>query len=68
MRIGLFGGTFNPVHNGHIVLAQEAKIRLKLDKVIFVPAYIPPHKDAAEIISNQSKPVAPLNSQLTFDK
>jgi len=55
MRIGLFGGTFNPVHNGHIVVAQEAKIRLKLDKVIFVPAYIPPHKDRAGIIDAKDR-------------
>lgn len=55
MRIGLFGGTFNPVHNGHIALAREAKIRLKLDKVIFIPAYIPVHKDAAEIIDAKDR-------------
>ncbi len=43
-RIGILGGTFNPLHIGHLVLAQEAALRLGLDKVIFIPAYIPPHK------------------------
>jgi nicotinate-nucleotide adenylyltransferase len=55
MRIGLFGGTFNPVHSGHIALARAAKIRLKLDKVIFIPAYIPPHKDAIGIIDAKDR-------------
>ena len=55
MRIGLFGGTFNPVHNGHIALATEALFRLKLNKVIFIPAYIPPHKDSSDIIDAEDR-------------
>lgn len=50
MRIGILGGTFNPIHLGHLVLAEEAKEKLNLDKVIFVPAYIPPHKKDEEIV------------------
>jgi nicotinate-nucleotide adenylyltransferase len=45
VRIGLLGGTFNPVHLGHLILAEEVREKLSLDKVIFVPAYFPPHKE-----------------------
>lgn len=44
LRIGILGGTFNPPHLGHIALAGEAARRLELDKVIFIPALLPPHK------------------------
>jgi len=43
-KIGIMGGTFNPVHNGHLVTAQEALSQFKLDKVIFIPTGNPPHK------------------------
>jgi nicotinate-nucleotide adenylyltransferase len=43
-RIGIFGGTFDPPHKGHIAIAEQAKKQLGLDCVYFVPAYIPPHK------------------------
>jgi nicotinate-nucleotide adenylyltransferase len=44
MNIGLFGGTFDPVHRGHMALAQAAREMFKLGRVVFVPAHIPPHK------------------------
>ncbi|MBN2453374.1 MAG: nicotinate-nucleotide adenylyltransferase [Candidatus Omnitrophica bacterium] len=44
MKIGLLGGTFNPIHMGHLILAEEALSKLRLDKVIFIPTYLPPHK------------------------
>ena len=50
MRIGILGGTFNPIHNGHVTVAKEAIERLDLDNIVFVPAYIPPHKDTTELI------------------
>jgi nicotinate-nucleotide adenylyltransferase len=44
ISIGIFGGTFDPPHNGHIAIAEQAIRQLSLDRVYFVPAYIPPHK------------------------
>src|SRR5579863_5027264 len=44
MNIGLFGGTFDPVHRGHLALARAARERCKLSRILFVPANIPPHK------------------------
>ena len=44
MRIGILGGVFNPIHYGHLVIAGEAKDKLNLDKVIFVPSGKAPHK------------------------
>ena len=44
MNIGLFGGTFDPIHRGHIVLALAARERYQLGRILFVPANIPPHK------------------------
>jgi nicotinate-nucleotide adenylyltransferase len=45
-RVGLLGGTFNPPHLGHLVCAQEALAHLDLDRVVFMPVYEPPHKEA----------------------
>src|SRR5262245_55959137 len=43
-RIGVFGGTFDPVHLGHLVVAEQCREQAKLDRVLFVPAARPPHK------------------------
>jgi nicotinate-nucleotide adenylyltransferase len=45
MTLAIFGGTFNPVHVGHLFLAEEVRRRLRYDVVLFVPAYIPVHKE-----------------------
>ena len=45
LRLGLLGGTFDPIHNGHLALAHAALRRLRLDAVLFVPCGRPPHKD-----------------------
>lgn len=47
MKIALFGGTFDPVHIGHLFVAEEVRINLGYDRVVFVPAYQPPHKNDA---------------------
>jgi len=44
MNIGLFGGTFDPIHRGHLALARAARERFELGRILFVPANIPPHK------------------------
>lgn len=49
ISVGIFGGTFDPIHNGHIKLALTAYRELCLDKVIIIPAYIPPHKTENKI-------------------
>ena len=46
MNIGLFGGTFDPIHRGHLALARAARERCKLSRILFVPANVPPHKQA----------------------
>ncbi|MEM1483931.1 nicotinate (nicotinamide) nucleotide adenylyltransferase [Oscillospiraceae bacterium PP1C4] len=50
MRTGVFGGTFNPVHNGHIKLAQTYLCALQLDRLLVIPTHVPPHKTNAQLI------------------
>jgi nicotinate-nucleotide adenylyltransferase len=56
VKIGILGGTFDPVHRGHLQLAQNAQSQFALDKVIFVPACQPPHKqNIPELTSAQDR-------------
>jgi nicotinate-nucleotide adenylyltransferase len=50
-RLGILGGTFNPIHNGHLAAAEEVRGRLKLDRILVVPSYLPPHKFEEEVPS-----------------
>ena len=49
MRTGIFGGTFNPIHNGHIKLARAYRSELELDRMLVIPTRIPPHKVSTEL-------------------
>lgn len=51
MNIGLFGGTFDPIHKGHLALAHSARERCQLSRVYFVPAYLPPHRTTQPLAS-----------------
>jgi nicotinate-nucleotide adenylyltransferase len=53
MRIAIYGGTFDPVHHGHLILAREAIETLRLQKVIFVPAAVSPFKKSAPVASGE---------------
>lgn len=48
MNIGILGGTFDPPHIGHLLIAEEVRVSLKLDEVWFIPTYTPPHKASAQ--------------------
>ena len=50
-KIGILGGPFNPVHYGHLAAAEEVRDRLKLDRVLFVPSFLPPHKNEEDMPS-----------------
>lgn len=54
-RVGIFGGTFDPIHNGHLITAQSVKEIRNLDKIIFIPAYISPHKQHAKASSPEHR-------------
>lgn len=49
--IGLFGGTFDPIHLGHLRAAAEVRRRARLDRVLFIPSYLPPHKKSGAVAS-----------------
>lgn len=55
MRIGIYGGTFDPIHFGHLLLAESAREALRLNRVLFVPARIPPHKQEKHLTSEKDR-------------
>lgn len=54
-RFGIYGGTFNPIHNGHLHLIRAACAQLSFDRLLVVPANIPPHKAATDLASNRDR-------------
>jgi len=55
LRLGIMGGTFNPIHQGHLVTAEVVRDEFKLEIVIFIPSGKPPHKDNNEIVSSDHR-------------
>ena len=55
MRIGLFGGTFNPIHLGHLKTIGEVRNAFSLDRVVLIPAAIPPHKPARDMAGTEDR-------------
>jgi nicotinate-nucleotide adenylyltransferase len=51
LRLGILGGTFDPIHFGHLLAAEEARVSLALDLVLFAPAAMPPHKQQSPVLS-----------------
>jgi nicotinate-nucleotide adenylyltransferase len=54
-KIGLLGGTFDPIHNGHLIAAQAAQEAAKLDEIWFIPTLLPPHKPQPGADSNHRR-------------
>ncbi len=55
IRLGLFGGTYNPIHQGHVQAAENVRDRFQLDQVWFIPSHIPPHKSTEEVASPEHR-------------
>lgn len=55
MRLGIFGGSFDPVHFGHLLLAEYCREQCRLDSVLFLPAGLPPHKQDRELTPSQRR-------------
>ncbi|WP_459076787.1 nicotinate-nucleotide adenylyltransferase [Herbivorax alkaliphila] len=54
-KIGILGGTFNPIHNGHLIMAEAIREDFRLDKVLFIPSGNPPHKSKNEVIDKEHR-------------
>ena len=54
-KIGLFGGTFNPVHNGHLNLLRQVQAQMQFDELLLIPSHLPPHKQASDLASGKDR-------------
>jgi nicotinate-nucleotide adenylyltransferase len=54
-KIGIMGGTFDPIHIGHLIIAEESRVNFDLDKIIFVPTGEPPHKNLKNVTSAKDR-------------
>lgn len=54
-KIGLFGGTFNPIHWGHVKAAESVQRIFSFDRILFIPSYLPPHKESADVVSAEHR-------------
>lgn len=55
MRIGIFGGAFDPIHNGHLLLAEQSREQCGLDEVWLLPTRIPPHKQGSDLTPGRER-------------
>ncbi|HWT26804.1 MAG TPA: nicotinate-nucleotide adenylyltransferase [Mobilitalea sp.] len=54
-KVGIMGGTFNPIHFGHLFLAEDAYEQIGLDEILFMPSKNPPHKQKAELVADEHR-------------
>jgi nicotinate-nucleotide adenylyltransferase len=54
-RLGIMGGSFNPIHHGHLIVAQRAAEQLKLDRLVFIPAWVSPLKEPRDLASAEHR-------------
>ena len=64
-KIGILGGTFDPVHKGHLAISRKVLEHFQLDEILFIPAFSPPHKDRS--LTSFSHRVAMLEAALEND-
>ena len=55
MKIGIMGGTFNPIHHGHLILSEYIRIEANLDKIVFIPTGVPPHKYDVDVLDGETR-------------
>jgi len=55
MRVGIFGGSFDPIHQGHLILAEQCRQQAKLDQVLFIPSAQAPHKEKGATATDRQR-------------